>query len=241
VDPDSVIMSSAKAGERGLTPTVCFPRGNLAPEGAVIKATAIDPLVVGSDGVYRHEGPAKVFTSEKAAVAAIKDGRVAAGDVLVLCGVGPMGTGMEEIYQVTAALKYLDWGKHVAVLTDARFSGVSTGACVGHISPEALAGGPLGRLRDGDRLRVVVDRVRLEGAIDCLGSDGTPECGSRLLADREPHPGLAPDPRLPEDTKLWAALQQASGGVWGGCVYDSEMIQDRLNGTRTANGHRGAI
>ena len=73
---------------------------------------------------------------------------------------------MEEIYQITAALRYLSFGKHVAVLTDARFSGVSTGACIGHISPEALAGGPIGKLRDGDSIRIVVDRVKLEGSLD---------------------------------------------------------------------------
>jgi putative YjhG/YagF family dehydratase len=220
VDPDTVIMSPRRARERGLTPTACFPRGNLAPDGSVIKATAIDPGVVDADGVYRHTGPARVFTREAAAMAAIKDGRINAGDVLVLCGVGPMGTGMEETYQVTSALRYLSGGQHVAVLTDARFSGVSTGACVGHVAPEALAGGPIGRLRDGDPVRVVIDRVKLEGSLDYVGPDD--------LMARLPHPGLAPHPHLPADTKLWAALQQASGGVWGGCVYDAEAIAGRL-------------
>lgn len=231
VDPDDVIMSPARAKERGLTATVCFPRGNLAPEGSVIKATAIDPSVVDADGVYRHEGPAKVFTTERAAVAAIKASTVKPGDVLVLCCRGPMGSGMEETYQVTSALKFLPWGKHVAVITDARFSGVSTGACVGHVSPEALAGGPIGKLRDGDRVRVVIDRVRLEGSVDFVGTAEkplTPEHGARELAARDPRPDLAADPALPADTRLWAALQQASGGVWGGCVYDADNIVARL-------------
>jgi len=151
--------------------------------------------------------------------------------VLVLCGVGPMGTGMEETYQVTAALKYLDWGKHVAVLTDARFSGVSTGACIGHISPEALAGGPIGKLREGDRIRVVVDRRRLHAEVDFVGATDrpcTPEEGAAILDTRSPHPELGADPRLPDDTKLWAALQNASGGVWGGCVYDATAIAHKL-------------
>ena len=139
VDPDDVIFSPERAKARGLTSTVTFPRGNLAPDGAVIKSTAIDPSVVDADGVYRKEGPAKVFTSERAAITAIKEKRIAAGDILVLAGCGPMGTGMEETYQLTSALKHLPFGKHVALLTDARFSGVSTGACVGHIGPEALA------------------------------------------------------------------------------------------------------
>ena len=145
VDPDDVILAPERARARGLTSTVTFPRGNLAPEGAVIKSTSIDPGVVDPDGVYRLIGPARVFTTERAAIAALKgqgDKRVERGDVLVLICRGPVGAGMEETYQVTSALKFLPWGKHVAVLTDARFSGVSTGACVGHIGPEALAGRP---------------------------------------------------------------------------------------------------
>jgi len=232
VDPDSVIHSPARARERGLTSTVCFPCGNLAPDGSVIKATAIDPSVVDSDGVYRHEGPARVFTTERAAIAAIKgDGAVAiaAGDVIVLCCRGPMGAGMEEVYQVTAALKHLPWGKHVAVITDARFSGVSTGACIGHVSPEALAGGPIGKLRDGDRIRIVIDRNRLQGRIDFVGEQNeSPNQAAAILASRAPRIDLRSDAQLPDDTKLWAALQQASGGVWGGCVYDAEAILARL-------------
>jgi dihydroxyacid dehydratase/phosphogluconate dehydratase len=181
----------------------------------VVKATAIDPSVVGPDGVYRLRGPARVFTSEPAAIAAIKEGRIRPGDVLVLAGRGPMGSGMEETYQLTSALKYLPFGKHVALITDARFSGVSTGACIGHVSPEALAGGPIGRLRDGDMIEIVIDRNRLEGTLNVIGVD---------LDARTPHPDLAPDPLLPDDTRLWAALQQASGGSWAGCVYDVDRI-----------------
>ena len=233
VDPDDVILPPARARERGLTPTVAFPRGNLAPEGAVIKSTAIDPSVVGSDGVYRHEGPARVFTRERDAMAAIKDGRIRPGDVLVLIGAGPMGTGMEETYQLTSALKHLPFGRHVALVTDARFSGVSTGACVGHVGPEALAGGPVGRVRDGDRIRVVVDCVALDGAVDLVGDAGgalSPADAAALLSGREPHPGLVPDARLPDDTRLWAALQRVGGGTWGGCVYDVDRIIARLAG-----------
>lgn len=235
VDPDAVIMSPERAKSRGLTSTVTFPVGNLAPHGSVIKSTAIDPSVVDPDGVYRKVGPAKVFTTEKAAIAAIKgDGpvRVVAGDVLVLCCRGPLGSGMEETYQLTSALKYLPWGKQVAVVTDARFSGVSTGACIGHVSPEALAGGPLGKLRDGDLIRIVIDRVRLEGTLDLVGdASGVhgPEWGTGELSRRLPRPDLAPDPALPADTRLWAALQNASGGVWGGCVYDPEAIAAALS------------
>ena len=234
IDPDTVIMSPAVAKSRGLTSSVTFPRGNVCPDGSVIKSTAIDPSVVGADGVYRKTGPAKVFTTEKAAIAAIKgEGpkRVVAGDVLVLCCRGPMGSGMEETYQLTSALKYLSWGKQVAVITDARFSGVSTGACVGHVSPEALAGGPIGKLRDGDRIRIVIDRNRLEGTIDLVGDESGeygPEWGNVELDARPMRPDLAADPALPADTRLWAVLQHASGGVWGGCVYDPDAIAARL-------------
>jgi putative YjhG/YagF family dehydratase len=230
VDPDDVIMSPARARERGLTSTVTFPRGNLAPEGSVIKSTAIDPTVVDEDGVYRKSGPARVFTRENEAIAAIKgqgDRPIRPGDVLVLIGRGPMGAGMEEIFQITSALRYLSFGKQVAVLTDARFSGVSTGACVGHISPEALAGGPIGRVRDGDCIRIVVDRVKLDGSIDLVGADGVEfgaEEGAGVLSGRSPHPRLSPDPDLPDDTRLWAALQNVGGGTWGGCVYDTDAI-----------------
>jgi putative YjhG/YagF family dehydratase len=227
VDPETVIMGPEQARVRGLTSTVTFPRGNLAPEGAVIKSTAIDPSVVDADGVYRKVGPARVFTSERAAIAAIKAHALQPGDVLVLICRGPLGSGMEETYQITSALKHLSFGKHVAVLTDARFSGVSTGACIGHVGPEALAGGPIGRLRDGDKVQIVIDRNRLEGSVDLVGEGEVtfgPEEGARVLARRAPRPDLAPDPGLPADTRLWAALQAVSGGTWGGCVYDVEAV-----------------
>jgi dihydroxyacid dehydratase/phosphogluconate dehydratase len=227
-------MSFDRAKAKGLTSALTFPRGNLCPDGAVIKSTSIDPSVVDADGVYRKVGPARVFTTERAAIAAIKGQgpvKVGPGDVVVLCARGPMGAGMEETYQLTSALKYISWGKHVAVLTDARFSGVSTGACIGHVSPEALAGGPIGKLRDGDRVQIVIDRKTLRGSVDLVGDEtGShgPEWGTAELARRGPRPDLAPDPALPDDTKLWALLQNASGGVWGGCVYDADAIAARL-------------
>ena len=228
IDPDDVILSPEAAARQGLTSTVCFPHGNLAPQGSVVKSTAIDPSVVGPDGVYRLTGPARVFLTEPAAIAAIKENRIRPGDVLVLACRGPLGAGMEETYQITAALKYLPFGKHIALVTDARFSGVSTGACIGHVSPEALAGGPIGKLRDGDRIAIVVDRVNLEGSVNLVGEDGSVETGMRILAERAPRPDLAPDPDLPDDTRLWAALQEASGGPWGGSVFDVEEILRRL-------------
>ncbi len=233
IDADDVILSPDSARSRGLTSTVCFPHGNLAPEGSVVKSTSIDPVVVDPDGVYRKRGPARVFVSEHDAITAIKSQEIREGDVIVLICRGPMGSGMEETYQITSALKHLAFGKHVAVITDARFSGVSTGACIGHISPEALAGGPVGKLRDGDIIEIVIDRNKLEGNVNFIGESGklfSPEEGRDRLSRRAARPDLRPDPLLPEDTRLWAALQHASGGIWGGCVYDSEAIIQKLRG-----------
>ena len=228
VDPDDVIMSPESAAHRGLTSTVCFPQGNLAPGGSVIKSTAIDPSVVGENQVYRKVGPARVFTTEPAVIKAIRTGAIVAGDIIVLCARGPLGSGMEETYQVTSALKMLPFGKHVAVITDARFSGVSTGACVGHVTPEALAGGPIGKLLDGDMLEIIVDQRRMVGSVNLLGADGTAATGDKLLTMRTMRPDLHPDPLLPEDSRLWAALQDVSGGSWGGAVYDVERIIEVL-------------
>lgn len=230
INPDDVIMSADRARSKGLTSTVCFPMGNIAPEGSVIKATAIDPTVVDGDGVYRKLGPAKVFNSERAAVAAVKgrgDKTIEAGDIIVVMCRGPLGSGMEETYQLTSALKYISWGKTVALITDARFSGVSTGACIGHVGPEALAGGPIGKLRDGDMIEIIIDRNTLDGSLNLVG-DATRrfswEEGAKILAAREPALPLLPDPQLPDDTKIWAMLQQLSGGTWGGCVYDVDAL-----------------
>jgi putative YjhG/YagF family dehydratase len=231
VDADEVILSPERARERGMTATACFPLGNIAPDGCVIKSTAIDPSLMDQENVYRHTGPARVFTTEAAAIHAIKGREVSQGDVIVLICGGALGAGMQEIYQVTSALKGLPFCKHIAVLTDARFSGVSTGACLGHISPEALAGGPIGRVSDGDMIEIVIDRKALHGTVNFVGKGEerfSPEEGSRRLAARPLRSDLAPHPALPEDTRLWAALIQASGGVWGGCVYDTDAIVARL-------------
>jgi len=224
VDPDHVIMDPDSARRNGLTSTVTFPVGNLAPGGSVIKSTSIDPTVVDADGVYRKRGPARVFRTEHAVIEAIKSNgpdRIKEGDVIVLICRGPMGSGMEEIFQITSALKHLSFGKHVAVLTDARFSGVSTGACIGHVTPEALAGGPIGKVLEGDLIEIVIDRIRLTGTVNLVEGD-------EVLARRGMRLDLAPDPGLPADSRLWAVLQNASGGTWGGCVFDVEAIAKRL-------------
>lgn len=259
VDPDTVVMSPQSARERGLTSTVTFPLGNIAPEGSVIKSTAIDRSVVDADGVYRKTGPARVFTSERAAIAAVK-GRalrdsdqtnesaapnlapIKEGDIIVLMCRGPLGCGMEETYQITSALRYLPFGKHVALITDARFSGVSTGACIGHVGPEALDGGPIGKLRDGDLIRIEIDTRNLTGSLNFIGSAGqelTPEDGARVLSERQPAVPLHCDPRLPPETRLWALLQRAGGGTWAGCVYDVEKISLALEaGLKQINAER---
>lgn len=235
VDPDEVILPPERARAKNLTSTVTFPIGNLAPEGSVIKSTAIDPTVVDPNGIYRKRGLARVFITEKEAVAAIK-GRpgsipVQPGEVVVLMCRGPLGSGMEETYQVTSALKHLKWGKHVAVITDARFSGVSTGACIGHVGPEALAGGPIGKLRDGDLIEIVIDTRHLTGTVNFIGTPEqpvSPTAGALILSERTPVVSLAADPELPDDTRMWALLQQLGGGTWGGCVYDVDALQSAL-------------
>jgi putative YjhG/YagF family dehydratase len=235
IDPDHVIMAPGAARRAGLTSTVTFPLGNLAPQGSVIKATAIDSSVIDADGVYRHRGPARVFTDEHDAIQAVKGASprpVREGDVIVLIGTGPSGTGMQETAQITTALRYLPWGKHVALVTDGRFSGFSSGACIGHVGPEALDDGPIGRVRDDDLIEIVIDRSTLTGSVNLVGAEGVPldaeACGA-LLRSRPPHPGLAPHERLPDDSRLWAALQRASGGTWAGCVYDVDRIVAALD------------
>ena len=216
VDPDDVILPPDLAKSRGLTSTVCFPVGNIAPEGSVIKATAIDASVVDSDGIYRHTGRARVFVSEARAIG-----------------------GMEETYQLTSALKHISWGKTVSLITDARFSGVSTGACFGHVAPEALAGGPIGKLRDNDIIEIIVDRNKLTGSVNFIGTTErplTPEEGAYELAMRSAHPELRAHAFLPDDTRLWAALQSVSGGTWRGCIYDTDKIIDVINAGKKALG-----
>jgi dihydroxyacid dehydratase/phosphogluconate dehydratase len=218
-------MDADTARKEGLSSTVIFPTGNLAPEGSVIKATAIDPSMV-QEGVYKHTAKVKIYTSEREAIKAVKEKRLESGDILVYIGGGPMGTGMEETAQITAALRYLPWGKTVSILTDARFSGFSTGACIGHIGPEALAGGPIGKLRDGDTVEIVIDQNNLQGNINLVEADGKhkPEEILELLQVRSIHPEVKRHAQLPDDTRLWAALQHASGGTWAGCIYDVDKI-----------------
>jgi dihydroxyacid dehydratase/phosphogluconate dehydratase len=229
VDPDEVICPPERARESGLTSTISYIKGNLAPEGAIVKSTAIARTAFGADGIFRLTGPARVFTTERATIAAIKsqaDDRIKPGEVIVLICRGPLGAGMEEVYQITSALKYMPYADTVALITDARFSGVSSGPCIGHVGPEALADGPIGKVRDGDLIRVVIDPIKLEGSIDLVeaAAAGDYAPADATLAARTGRPDLQPDPALPADTRLWAALQNASGGPWRGSVYDVDRI-----------------
>ena len=233
-------MSKSNATLKGLTSTVTFPVGNIAPEGSVIKSTAIDPEVIDKDGVYRNTGNARVFNSEKEAMQSIKStgtDKLKKGEILVvMCG-GPSGTGMEETYQITAALRHLSYGKYIGLLTDARFSGVSTGACIGHIGPEALAGGPIGLLKDSDLIEIIIDTKKLSGSINLVGENQNnygKEWGDKEFLSRNASLEIKPNENLPDDTRLWAALQDVSGGTWGGCVYDVDKIVETLNAGKEA-------
>ena len=221
IDADEIIMSPSVARSKGLTGTVTFLKGNLAPEGALVKSTAIAPERIDANGIFEHHGNVRVFTSESSAIDAVKKGVLQPHDILVVMGIGP-GIGMPETYQITSALKHLKEASTITLLTDGRFSGVSTGACIGHISPEAWANGPISRLRDGDRVKVRIDTRALTGTLDVTSV--APE----QWLSRTAHPELQMPSSVPDDTRLWAALQQVSGGSWGGCVYDVEAILHKL-------------
>ncbi|MBQ7624534.1 MAG: dihydroxy-acid dehydratase [Clostridia bacterium] len=132
-------------------------RGNLAPDGSVVKRSAVAP------NMLAHEGPAKVFDSEEEAQAAINAGKIKAGDVVVIRYEGPRGgPGMREMLNPTSAIMGMGLGESVALITDGRFSGATRGACVGHVSPEAASGGPIGVVRDGDIISIDIPANKIE-------------------------------------------------------------------------------
>ncbi len=127
-------------------------RGNLAPDSCVVKRSAVVPEML------KHEGPARVFDSEEEAIAAIKGGKIVAGDVVVIRYEGPKGgPGMREMLNPTSAIAGMGLGSSVALITDGRFSGASRGASIGHVSPEAAAGGPIGLVEEGDMISIDID------------------------------------------------------------------------------------
>ncbi len=153
-------------------------RGSLAPEGAVVKVAGVD--------VDTWEGTARVFDIEQEALEAVLGGRVSPGDVVVIRYEGPAGgPGMREMLETTAAIKGAGMGKDVMLVTDGRFSGGTTGLCIGHVAPEAFRGGPIGLVEDGDRIRIAVPARRLDLLVD-----------DAVLAERRAG-WKAPEPRYP--------------------------------------------
>jgi dihydroxy-acid dehydratase len=141
---------------------IAILRGNLAPDGAVVKQSAV------SRNVMKFEGSAKVFNSEEEGMKAILDGKIKAGDVVVIRYEGPKGgPGMREMLSPTAAIAGMGLSESVALITDGRFSGGTRGPCIGHISPEAMEGGAIAILKDGDRIRIDIPKRK----IDILLSD----------------------------------------------------------------------
>ena len=219
VDPDDVILPPAKAKQLGFTSTVAYPTGNIAPEGSVVKATSIHPRLLDANGVYHKVAPCRTFTSEASAIQAVKDGTIQLGEVIVIMCRGPLGAGMPETYEVTAALKGVPELSDCALITDARFSGVTTGPCFGHVSPEALApNSPLGKLQDGDMIEITLDTKTMAGTINAMVN----------LESRSTRLDLERDPNLPDFIRQWALVQNLSGGVWGGCVEDVDVLENLL-------------
>ncbi len=236
VEYTEVIMSPEMAKTKGLARTAIFPLGNIAPEGSVVKSTSIDNSLC-PENCYHHVGRARVFVTEDAAIAAIKSSgekQLLPGDIVVLICRGPLGAGMPETAQITIALKYTKALKHMALITDGRFSGFSSGPCIGHVGPEALADGPIGKILDGDIIEINIDRNKMQGSINLIGSKDCPneklsvENGNEILKRRSLRSDLKANSELPKATKLWAALQQTGGGTWGGCVYDVDKIIEKL-------------
>ncbi|MDD3423686.1 MAG: dihydroxy-acid dehydratase [Sphaerochaeta sp.] len=146
-------------------------RGNLAPDGAVVKRSAVD------EKMLVHEGPARVFNSEEESIEAIFSGRIKAGDVIVIRYEGPKGgPGMREMLSPTSAIAGMGLDKDVALLTDGRFSGATRGASIGHVSPEAAEGGPIGLVEEGDRIRIDIHKGTLDVLVD-----------EQVLAERRKH------------------------------------------------------
>ncbi len=148
-------------------------RGNVAPDGCVVKLSGHERR--------KHSGPARVFDGEEAAMAAVLHHQIQAGDVVVIRGEGPAGgPGMREMLSVTAAIVGEGLGEEVALITDGRFSGATHGFMVAHVAPEAVRGGPIAALRDGDEMTIDVDTRRLDVAL----SDG--EIAARVSAYSQP-------------------------------------------------------
>ena len=171
-DPDGTIL---KAANDAIAPTggITILSGSLAPEGAVVKNAGV--------AVEVFEGTARVFEREQAAMDALEDGTIQAGDVVIIRYEGPKGgPGMREMLMITGAIKGAGLGKDVLLITDGRFSGGTTGLCVGHVSPEAVDGGPIGLLRDGDRIMIDIPNRKLDVLVDPAEIDARREAFTPL-------------------------------------------------------------
>ena len=157
-DPDGEILKAIKS-PMAATGGITILGGSLAPDGAVTKVAGV--------GVETFEGPARVFDREQSAMQALEDGTIQAGDVVVIRYEGPKGgPGMREMLMITGAIKGAGLGKSVLLLTDGRFSGGTTGLCVGHVAPEAVDGGPIAFVKDGDRIRINISDRTLDLLVD---------------------------------------------------------------------------
>ncbi len=197
-DPDGTIL---KASNDAIAPTggITILSGSLAPEGAVVKNAGV--------AVEVFEGTARIFEREQAAMDALEDGTIQAGDVVVIRYEGPKGgPGMREMLMITGAIKGAGLGKDVLLITDGRFSGGTTGLCVGHVSPEAVDGGPIGLLRDGDRIMIDIPNRTLDVHVD-------PAEMSERLASFEPLPPRYDRGVLAKYAKLVASA--SNGAVTG--------------------------
>ena len=197
-DPDGKVL---RALDNPIHPTggITILHGSLAPDGAVVKTAGFDSDV--------FEGTARVFERERAALDALEDGTIASGDVVVIRYEGPKGgPGMREMLAITAAIKGAGLGKDVLLITDGRFSGGTTGLCVGHVAPEAVDGGPIAFVRDGDRIRLDLAKSTLEVLVDAA------EFQARK-ADFKPLPPRYTSGVLAKYTKLVGSA--ATGAVCG--------------------------
>ena len=154
LNPDVIRPADNPYSETG---GIAVLRGNLAPEGCVVKRSAVLPQML------VHEGPARVFECEEDAQAAINEGKINPADVVVIRYEGPKGgPGMREMLNPTSSIMGMGLGNSVALITDGRFSGATRGACVGHITPEAASGGPIGVIKEGDRILIDIPANKIE-------------------------------------------------------------------------------
>ena len=197
-DPDGKVL---RALSNPIHPTggITILHGTLAPEGAVVKSAGFDSDV--------FEGTARVFDGERAAMDALEDGTITKGDVVVIRYEGPKGgPGMREMLAITGAIKGAGLGKDVLLLTDGRFSGGTTGLCVGHVAPEAADGGPIAAVVDGDRIRLDVGNGKLDILVDAS------EIDARMIGFEPPAPRYT--------TGVLAKYRKLVGSATNGAVCD---------------------